>query len=57
MWLLERNKTESSQNHSKKNGGGEGGGGIGTSFGAFKILSRAEVMSRNEREGEEGLLV
>lgn len=57
MWLLERNKTGSSQNHSKKNGGGEGGGGIGTSFGAFKILSRAEVMSRNEREGEEGLLV
>ena len=41
----------------RKTEGGGGGGGIKTSFGAFKILSRAGVMSRNEEEGEEELLV
>ena len=34
----------------------KGGGGIPI-FGALRILSRAEVMSRNEREEEERLFV
>ncbi len=54
---MERNKTGSTQNHSKKNKGGGGIGGIKSYFGALRTLSRAGVMSRNEEEGEEGLFV
>ena len=52
---MERNKTGSIQNYLRNNRGG--GTRIEVSFGAFRILSKAGVMSRNEEEEAEELFV